>query len=598
MAVKNITDRMGGNSDDNWEFDMVTVNLDGRQPQTEKIGKINVHRIGKGFFAKYFFPFSGYKKACELHQKNNYDAVWAIMANQAGLAASKFKKKFPQAKYFLTLQEGDSLKSIWLRTWFIRPLYKSIYKRADRIQAISNFLKSRAIKYGYLGPIEVIPNGVDLERFGRDFSQEELNGLREEIGLEAGDKVLVSASRLVKKNGLDILIKSIKDLEVKLLILGTGRSESKLKAVARELGLDKKVLFFGHIGHDELPRYLKISDVFVRPSRSEGLGSAFLEAMAAGLPVIATPVGGIPDFLKDGETGLFCEVNNPRDLREKVQLILNDDSLRQKIIANSRELIAGKYSWTSVADAMKKFFHSAAGEIGFKKGKLISGIVYPEIFPISKDESVLNIGCGDGVQAVIYRGSFRKMVGVDINSDRLNVADKLAIYYGISNFETLNANVEDIPLEEKFDKVIAIDVIEHVINPDKLTQQAGRLLKDGGQLLITFPAMHDRWENFFRFVNGKILRRKGKTFAKEGWDPDFHQYNYKLKKWIGIVESAGFKLQESRATTMFPPLHYFGIPRFWFSNKLIHVFDRFFCRLPIFKNFGQSLVCVFEKNGQ
>ncbi|OGY46836.1 MAG: hypothetical protein A3J62_03680 [Candidatus Buchananbacteria bacterium RIFCSPHIGHO2_02_FULL_38_8] len=599
LAVKNITERI---SDTN--FDMVTVNLDGRQAKKETIGNVNVYRVGKGKVSKYLFPLSGFKKAAELHQKNNYDIIWAIMANQAGLAALKFKKNFPKVKYILTLQEGDSLKSIWLRTWFIRPWYKAIYKKADRIQAISNFLKERAVKYGYLGPIDIVSNGVDFKQFSQEFSIEELQSLRSHIGLEPKDKVIVSVSRLVKKNGLDTLIKSIKDLAVKLLILGAGQQENKLKALARELGLEMKVLFLGYVDHKDLPKYLRIADVFVRPSRSEGLGSAFLEAMAADLPVVATPVGGIPDFLAEGETGLFCEVGNSRNLQEKISQLLFNQDLRNKIIIGGRELVLNKYSWENISREMAEIFKSSQEEINFKKGKLISGIIYPEIFPLTKKDSVLNIGCGDGVQAVVYQGHFKKMIGVDINQERLNIANKLSDFYSLDNFETLKANVENIPLDEKFDKAIAVDIIEHVVNPDKLIQEASRLVKERGQLLITFPAMHDRWENLFRFVGRKILRRKGKTVylpaqaGKDGWDPDAHQHSYKLKKWIKIVESGGFKLIKSRASTLFPPLHYLGLPRFWFSNHLIHLFDRFFCSLPIIKNFGQALVCVFEKNEQ
>jgi len=234
--------------------------------------------------------------------------------------------------------------------------------------------------------------------------------------------------------------------------------------------------------------------------------------------------------------------------------------------------------------------------INFNRGKLLSGRIYPDFFPIFKEEAVLNIGCGDGVQAVIYGGNFKKMIGVDINQDRLAVAEQLAAACKFENFTTLCANVEEIPLDEKFDKIIAIDSIEHVVNPEKVVAEARRLLKDEGRLLITFPVLHDKWENFFRFVGRKILRRKGKTVRREGWDPDAHQYDYKLKEWFLMLDKNDFSLVSYRATTMFPPLHYLGLPRFWFSNNFIHVVDSFFCRLPGFRNFGQSAVCIFKKN--
>ncbi|MFA5318148.1 MAG: class I SAM-dependent methyltransferase [Patescibacteria group bacterium] len=234
-------------------------------------------------------------------------------------------------------------------------------------------------------------------------------------------------------------------------------------------------------------------------------------------------------------------------------------------------------------------------DIPYNRGKLISGIIYPEFFPINKEDEVLNIGCGDGVQAVIYRGNFKKMVGVDINQARLEVARQLTERHSIKNFFGICANAEKIPLQEKFDKIIAVDSIEHVIYPFRLIGESRRLLKDGGQILITFPAMHDKWENLFRFIGRKIFRRKGKTVRLPGWDPDEHQYDYNLRQWLDLMDQGRFSLIKSRASTLFPPLHYLGLPKFWFSNRLIHAIDNFLCQLPIIKNYGQSLVCVFKK---
>ncbi|MEK7167681.1 MAG: glycosyltransferase family 4 protein, partial [Patescibacteria group bacterium] len=164
VAIKEITNRLG----EEFDFDLITVNLDGKQLREESIGNINVHRIGKGKLNKYFFPWSALKKAEELKRKNNYDLIWAMMANQAGWAAMKFKKKNPQIKYLLTLQEGDSERDIWLRTFLIRPIYKAIYRKADHIQAISGFLARRARKMGAKCPVEVVGNGFDIGIDGRN----------------------------------------------------------------------------------------------------------------------------------------------------------------------------------------------------------------------------------------------------------------------------------------------------------------------------------------------------------------------------------------------------------------------------------------------
>lgn len=582
VAIKEITQRLG----DNFEFDMITVNLDGRQPdEAENFQGISkMYRLGVGKRDKYLFPWLAYNKALELQQKNGYDLIWAMMANQAGWAALKFKKKFPAVPYLLTLQEGDSELDIWLRTWFMRPLYKAIYHRADYIQAISNFLAKRAERLGAKCPVEVIPNGVTWKIASSCHNP---------------NSYVLSVSRLAKKNGLEYLIKAMRNIDRELIIVGAGKLETKLKKLAVKLKLGEKIKFVGSVGYDEVHGYLRGASVFVRPSLSEGLGNAFLEAMADRVPIIGTSVGGIPDFLKDGETGWFCEVKNPQSIAEKINYILDEKNKTEveKVITNAQKLVEEKYNWQSIASKISKIFSSldASKKLCFKKGKLESGVIYPEFFPFKPTDSVLNLGCGDGVQALVYDGKFSKMVGVDINESSLKKAGLLMDRYGIKNFIGVVANIEEVPLTEKFDKIIAIDSIEHVVRPERVIAEAYHLLKDDGLMLMTFPAMHDKWEHFFSFVGRKILRRRPRTVIREGWDPDQHQYDYSVKEWLRLLSKGGFELVESRASTLFPPLHYLGLPKFWFTCSPIRFIDDLFCHLPLIKNYGQSFVVVFKK---
>ena len=102
-----------------------------------------------------------------------------------------------------------------------------------------------------------------------------------------------------------------------------------------------------------MPAYLWMSDIFIRPSLSEGMGNSFIEAMAAGVPIIGTRVGGIPDFLVDGETGLFCEVRDSQSIADKINILLSDEALRQSLIANGRKIVSEKYNWDGIAGRMK-----------------------------------------------------------------------------------------------------------------------------------------------------------------------------------------------------------------------------------------------------
>ncbi|MEK7654123.1 MAG: glycosyltransferase family 4 protein [Patescibacteria group bacterium] len=340
------------------DFTVLTRKFDRSWPPIESSGNYSVVRLGRGrsdgnyyggFFGKISYIFSAYRFAARTHKANPFSAVWAVMASYAGIAALFFKLRHPGVPLLLTLQEGDSEVHILNRVGIFYPLWKLIFKKADYIQAISNFLADFAKRHGAHCPVEVVPNGVDLEAYENTKKYESTKN----------KKLIITTSRLVEKNGIDILIAALSLLytaDCRLLILGDGPDKEKLKDFAAKLGVADKIEFLGHVEPDQIPHYLLQATIFARASRSEGLGNSFLEAMAAGLPVIGTPVGGIPDFLKDGETGIFCKVDDPKDLAEKIKLLINDDPLRRRVALNGRRLVEEKYSWDKIAVQMKNIF--------------------------------------------------------------------------------------------------------------------------------------------------------------------------------------------------------------------------------------------------
>ena len=342
VAIKEITDRLPA---DEYEFDMVTLHLDRDLPAYEKIGNVNIHRVGCG---KYFFTVRAAKKAAKLHREKKYDAVWSMMANYAGFAALFFKMRHPKTPFILSLQEGDPIDYIKKRVRFVYPLFKKIFIKADIIQTISNYLANFAREMGGKN-IVVVPNGVDFEKFSFDIASAD-------IEKNEGDVFLVTASRLVVKNAVSDIVKALKFLpeNVKLLICGTGYEEKNLRTLVDKLSLGSRVVFKGFVPQKDLPAYLKTCDIFVRPSLSEGFGNSFIEAMASRVPVIATPVGGIVDFLTDKKTGLFCAVSEPKDLAKKVEIYMRDINLREEIVDNAFEMVKGRYDWSLVAKDMKE----------------------------------------------------------------------------------------------------------------------------------------------------------------------------------------------------------------------------------------------------
>ncbi len=373
VAIKEITDRVSGND---VEFDMITLRSKSELPKFEKIGNINVYRVGfskKGakvsdffkfplFLNKYLFPFLSFFKAVKLNKERKYCFIWAMMANYAGFGALFFKYFYPKAKYLLTLQEGDPIPYIKKRVSLVYPIFKNIFAKADTIQAISNYLADFAKDMGFTGKVVVIPNGVDIENFSKKHSDKEINILNS----STEKKFIITTSRLVVKNAIDDVIKSLLYLpnNYEFVIIGDGPQEEYLKKVARDNLLEDRVNFLGYKNQKDIPKYLKACSVFVRPSLSEGMGNSFIEAMAAEIPVIATDVGGISDFLfppgnKDGitPTGLFCEVNNPKSIAESVKRLDEEPSLRKEIVKNALEMVKKKYDWRKIATEMNSLFN-------------------------------------------------------------------------------------------------------------------------------------------------------------------------------------------------------------------------------------------------
>jgi len=376
VAIKEITDRMG-NEDFSarggpaFIWDMITARIKRDLPKCERLGNINVYRIGLGLGAldKIILAMFGAFKARRLDKKNNYDAIWSIMASQASIGAAFFKIFNKNKKLILTLQEGDEEEHLaryvfnikFLYKLLVRPWHRLVFKKADKVTAISNYLKERAIKNGVKAPVEIIPNGVDIRNYELRIMNHELNRLKNKLGIKKNDKILITTGRLVKKNAVDDIIRSLTclDRNIKFISLGAGPDFDKLKNLAKETGVDKRVLFLPLVENKDVIKYLKIADIFIRPSLSEGLGNSFLEAMAAGIPVIGTPVGGIPDFLINNETGFFCEVQNPKSIAEKVNYILDEKNKEAvlKVKENACRLVAEKYNWDKIAEKMKNIFN-------------------------------------------------------------------------------------------------------------------------------------------------------------------------------------------------------------------------------------------------
>lgn len=369
VAIKEITDRL-----QDVEFSLICARLDHRLPREERVGRVLVYRVGPGvaLIDKLMLPFSGAWRARSL---GRFDAYWAVMvtfgSGAAFIANIAARRKIP---IVLTLQEGDSEARLRFR-WFglIDLSWRLALRRADAVSAISTYLAKRARRLGFRGQVSVVPNGVDVAKFSREFSAATIDEIKDKLGKKMGDVFLVTTSRLVHKNAIDDVIRALPLLpeNVSFIVLGIGPDEAMLKMLAEKIGVEGRVRFVGQIGHQELPKYLKACDIFIRPSRSEGMGNSFVEAMAAGLPVIATQEGGIADFLFDEArnpgkpiTGFAVDKDSPEQIAGQVKNIMANPEKVRHVVATAKAMVEETYDWDKVARRMREIVF----EPFFKRG--------------------------------------------------------------------------------------------------------------------------------------------------------------------------------------------------------------------------------------
>ncbi len=193
--------------------------------------------------------------------------------------------------------------------------------------------------------VTLVPNGIDLKKFSVLDSQTkkekrlEFNlGTRPVIGIIA---------RLSDVKGQDILIRAIPKIalqipEVKLMIVGVGKMEKELKDLVAQLKLEDQVGFYPIV--NQTAAMLSLFDIFVMPSRQEGLGLSVLEAQAAGLPVVASKVGGLPSLIEDGVTGLLVPPENPELLAEAILVLLKNLDHAKQMGEKARAFVQNKFS--------------------------------------------------------------------------------------------------------------------------------------------------------------------------------------------------------------------------------------------------------------
>src|SRR5690606_17447591 len=238
----------------------------------------------------------------------------------------------------------------------------------DRVVAATEH-ERRLLRQIYRVPassVAVIPLGVDLGQF----SPGDRTAARERLGLPEGERVILAVGRIEPLKGLDVLIQSLtamSDLErVGLYIIGgdeRARPElDRLAAIARSFGVQEHVHFLGARPHEDLPDYYRAADVVAVPSFYESFGLVAVEAMASGVPVVASRVGGLASTVVDGRTGYLIPWRCPEPFAEKFDLLFANEELRRALGASARRRMEESYSWGGVADSVAALYEELVAE--------------------------------------------------------------------------------------------------------------------------------------------------------------------------------------------------------------------------------------------
>jgi D-inositol-3-phosphate glycosyltransferase len=208
--------------------------------------------------------------------------------------------------------------------------------------------------------VNVIPLGVDLERF----RPSDKDVARTALGLK-DERIVLFVGRLEPLKGADILINAAamleSDVDCSVLIVGgdaNSRTQvQRLRDLARQRGIEHRVAFVGAVDHESLPLYYNAADICVVPSHYESFGLVAVEAMASGLPVVASRVGGLMGTVKDGETGYLIPWLCPEPFAERIELLLDNEGLRRNLGEAAREAV-GRYRWETVVDDVIDVYES------------------------------------------------------------------------------------------------------------------------------------------------------------------------------------------------------------------------------------------------
>jgi L-malate glycosyltransferase len=326
---------------------------------SQYVENIFFHEVETSNYPLFEFPLYSLtlaSKMIEVAEFENLDLLhvhYAIPHATSAFLAKQIVNGKRDLKIVTTLH-GTDITLVGLEPSFL-PLVKFSIDQSDGVTAVSRFLKEKTItNYNSSTEIEVIPNFVDTEKFKPNTNEEFRNRIAPN-----GEKILVHTSnfRVVKRvtDVIRIFERVHKTIPSKLILVGDGPDRSECERLCRQLDICENVKFLGK--QEGLVEILTSSDVFLIPSQSESFGLAALEAMSAGLPVVSSSVGGLPELVKHNETGFIAEIGDIDRMAKYVIDLLTNERKYERFSQNARKRAVEEFDIAKIVPLYESFYN-------------------------------------------------------------------------------------------------------------------------------------------------------------------------------------------------------------------------------------------------
>lgn len=319
-------------------------------------------------YTRSFWKRSG-QKFDEIHSKNSVDVVYSNSEGAYGfLSDSEFSDEIPliHSKHntlstiFKFHSSNPSYKSrltgyvniVLNQLPFFWRVHRPLLEKATRVICDSHSVKEHVVSDypSVKSKIEVIYNGVDVDKF-RDI---DASALQKKYELESGQQCILYVGRLSPEKGVDVLLRSIKYLDKSptVIIVGDGNQRNKLEKVANSEKCGSDIIFTGQVDHELVPKYYTLADLTVLPSYYDSLPFTLLESLAAGTPVVATNVGGVPEIVNHGETGYVVPPGDHQSLGKYINRLLDNSNIRKEF--NAQVAVKEKFTMEDMVNATEE----------------------------------------------------------------------------------------------------------------------------------------------------------------------------------------------------------------------------------------------------